>query len=117
MKEEETKEEEGIPTADIWENELVPQMKDIIKITFLSAWGYVEWRHHSIGIYGLDLMVDSNLKMWLIEVNKAPCFAYSTEITKELVPKFMNAVAKIIISKSDKKDQNNSNVGSLELIY
>jgi len=70
-----------------------------------------------MGIYGLDLMVDDNLKMWLIEVNKAPCFAYSTDVTKQLVPKFMDGVAKIILSKSDKKEESASNIGSLELIY
>ena len=67
---------------------------------FLSAWGYVEWRDNTVGVYGLDLMVDSDLKMWLIEVNKSPCMAYSTSVTATLVPAFMEDLAKVIVDNS-----------------
>ena len=52
-----------------------------------------------MGIYGLDLMLDSNLKMWLIEVNKSPCMAYSTKVTEKLIPMFMEDFCKVLIDK------------------
>lgn len=53
-----------------------------MRLTMLSGWGYIDWREGSIGFYGLDLMLDTDLRMWLIEVNKSPCMSYSTPITK-----------------------------------
>ena len=65
----------------------------------LSGWGYIDWREGSIGIYGLDVMIDDDLRMWLIEVNKAPCMRYSTAITAKLVPEFMSDMVKVVIDK------------------
>ena len=84
-------------------------MKDIIRLIFLSAWGYVDWKENTVGIYGLDLMIDTDYKMWLIEVNKSPCFAYSTDVTASLIPKFMEDMAKVIVDQSEE-------TGELELL-
>ena len=61
-------------------------------------------------------MIDANLKMWLIEVNKSPCFSYSTKVTRELVPAFMDDLAKIIMEKADKHTNNDTDTGNLELV-
>lgn len=66
MKPMETEEEDTQPTEspdfeDVWDSKLEPQLRDIIKLTFLSGWGYVEWKEGSVGIYGIDVMVDTNL--------------------------------------------------------
>jgi hypothetical protein len=29
---------------DIWSEDLLPQLKDIIKVSILSAWDKIEWR-------------------------------------------------------------------------
>ena len=88
---------------------MLPQMKDIFRLLFLSSWGYVDWKENTVGIYGLDLMIDTDYKMWLIEVNKSPCMAYSTEVTASLIPRFMEDMAKVIVDKG-------SNTGDLELL-
>lgn len=98
---------DGNESGDIWDSILLPQLKDIIKLTFLSGWGYVEWREGSVGIYGLDIMIDQDLKMWLIEVNMSPCMAHSTDVTGKLVPKFFEDITKVIVDKSE-------NTGDLE---
>ena len=95
---------------DVWNEKVLPQLKDILRLTFLSAWGYVEWREGSVGVYGLDVMVDTDLHMWLIEVNKSPCMAYSTDVTAHLIPRFMEDMAKVII------DETANDTGDLELI-
>jgi len=43
---------------DVWDTKIMNQLEDIIKLTFLASWGYVEWQQNTIGIYGLDLMID-----------------------------------------------------------
>lgn len=45
-------------------------------------------------------MIDSDLKMWLIEVNKSPCLAYSTAVTSKLVPLFLEDLAKVYVDKT-----------------
>lgn len=50
------------------------------------------------------MIIDSNLKMWLLEVNKCPTMEYSTKITTELIPEMMEDLAKVLIDK--KSDPN-----------
>jgi hypothetical protein len=109
---EEIKKSPDIPEEDdedVWDSKILPQLEDITKILFYSAWGYVDWQENTLGIYGLDLMIDTDLKMWLIEVNKSPCMAYSTDVTAKLVPLFMEDVAKVVIDKGE-------DTGKLELL-
>ena len=63
-----------------------------------------------MGVYGLDLMLDTDYHMWLIEVNMSPCLAHSTDVTADLVPRFQEDLAKIIA------DPDGSDTGDLELI-
>ena len=76
-------------------------MRDIVRVIFNSLHGYVDWDGHRMGIYGLDLMLDETLKMWLIECNKTPSMAHSTEVTAKLVPKFMEDMVQIIVDGKD----------------
>lgn len=79
----------------------------------MSGWGYVEWREGAVGIYGLDVMIDTNLRAWLIEVNKCPCMAYSTDVTRTLVPRFFEDITKVMV---DQKEDPNCDIGGLELL-
>lgn len=62
-----------------------------------ASWGHVEWRPGLVGIYGFDIIIDSELRPWLIEVNKSPDFSYSTEVTRTLVPRFMEDLVKVMV--------------------
>jgi hypothetical protein len=101
--------------GDIWETQLLPQLKDIIKISMMSAWSKVEWRDNSIGLYGYDVIIDSDLKMWLLEINLCPSMEHSTKVTSHLVPKMMEDLCKVLIDS--KEDTPVKNTGSYELIY
>ena len=79
----------------------------------ISAWETIEWRPGATGIYGLDLMIDDNLNVWLIEVNKQPCMSYSTHVTQALVPPFMEDLAKLLIDRPNNPD---CPIGNLEQI-
>ena len=39
---------------------------------------------HSFELYGLDILIDSALKPWLLEVNACPSFTASTKDDEEL---------------------------------
>lgn len=93
-------------------------MKDIIKLSMLSAWSKVDWRENSIGLYGYDVMIDSDLKMWLLEINLCPTMEHSTKVTKQLVPKMMEDLCKVIIDgKEEDAEESKKSTGDYELIY
>ena len=73
----------------------------------------MDWHEGAVGIYGLDVMIDTNLRMWLIEVNKCPCMSYSTAITRNLVPKFFEDITKVMV---DQKEDPKCDTGGLELL-
>ena len=75
---------------DVWQEELLPKIKDIIIFGLQPAQDSVEHRkvscaavfvkrialinrcQNSFELYGFDIMVDENLRPWLIEINSSP---------------------------------------------
>ena len=65
-------------------------------------------------MFGFDVLVDTNEKMWLIEINKCPTMEYSTAVTKKEIPRFMEDLTELMVEKDKKKD---SCVGGLEKVF
>lgn len=40
-------------------------------------------------IFGLDFMIDSNLDVWLIEINSNPCLELSCPLLSSLIPRMV----------------------------
>jgi len=55
-----------------WEDELLPQLNDIVVRTLRAVETKLVPRQDSFELYGFDLMVDERMKMWLLEVNLSP---------------------------------------------
>ncbi len=89
-------------------------MKDIVRISVLSAWEKVDWRENSCGLYGFDVIIDDTLKMWLLEINLCPTMEHSTKVTSHLVPKMTEDMIKVLV---DRKESKTADTGSYELIY
>mmetsp|Transcript_3786 Transcript_3786/g.14369 ORF Transcript_3786/g.14369 Transcript_3786/m.14369 type:complete len:328 (+) Transcript_3786:681-1664(+) len=54
---------------------------------------------HCFEMYGYDIMLDSNLKPWLIEVNASPSLATTTAADRVLKSCLMNDTFKIVLRK------------------
>ena len=89
-------------------------MKEIVVQTILSSWDKIEWRKNAVGNYGFDIMIDSNDKAWLIEVNKCPTMEYSTAVTKREIPLFMEDLVTVMVDKNMRKQER---VGGLEKVF
>jgi tubulin monoglycylase TTLL3/8 len=57
-------------------------------------------------------MIDSGMKMWLLEVNKCPTMEYSTSVTAKLVPMMLQDLVKVIV---DWKDAKNNSAPTLNI--
>ena len=61
-------------------------MKQITLYAFHSAKARLQTKIGYFELYGLDFMVDEDMKVYLIEVNVNPCLAINCEALKEVVP-------------------------------
>ena len=55
-----------------------PQIKEIVKQSMKCALDGIENRKNSHELYGYDFMVDTDYRVWLIEINSSPSMDYST---------------------------------------
>jgi hypothetical protein len=56
-------------------------------------------------IFGLDFIIDEELKVWLIEINENPCIECGSHLLNRLIPRMLNDAFKLTIDQifADKK--------------
>ena len=59
---------------------------------------------HSFELYGFDVLIDSNLKPWLIEVNASPSLSATTVSDRLLKATVINDVLNIVFPDGDMHD-------------
>jgi hypothetical protein len=59
-------------TSDFWAEHLAPQMERIVLSTMRSVQTKLVPRKECFELYGIDVMIDEDFKMWLLEVNLSP---------------------------------------------
>ena len=92
-------------------------MKNIVINTLLAAQEQVENRPNTLEMYGLDLMMDDKLNVWLIEVNSSPAMDYSTEITERMVQEISEDIAKVVVDNNHGRKKNLGDIGKFVCIY
>jgi len=58
--------------SDFWAAHLAPQMEHIVVSAMRSVQTKLVPRKESFELYGIDVMIDEDFKMWLLEVNLSP---------------------------------------------
>lgn len=59
-------------------------MHAVVGVVTILGNEYTERRMSSFAFLGWDLMVDNDLNVWLLEVNRNPDLSESTSITRDL---------------------------------
>jgi tubulin polyglutamylase TTLL9 len=71
---------------------------------------------HCFELYGYDVLIDSNLKPWLLEVNAAPSMTANTQVDFELKCNLLDDVF-TIIDMEKVLQGNEEQVGGFDLVY
>lgn len=80
----------------------------------------LQHRDKSHELFGYDFMVDTDLNVWLIEINSSPSMEYSTPITEKLVKQVMPMIVRVVMDH-DHGNARDKKVGDMiedfELVY
>ena len=75
-------------------------------------------------MFGYDFMVDTNLNVWMLEVNSSPDMSYSSPVTEALVKQVLPATRDIMMkqhaavtSRGGWEPHVGDTIGKFELIY
>ena len=69
-----------------------PQIRTISREVIEAAFPFIDPQRRSSNfeIFGIDVMIDSNYKCWLIEVNTNPCIEVSCKVLADVVPHMLD---------------------------
>jgi len=73
------------------------QINNIIYISLKSVQNVVTNDKHCFELYGYDVLIDNNLKPWLIEVNASPSVSPTTEPDRVIKNNLLMDVFRIVI--------------------
>ena len=69
----------------------------IIYISLKSVQNLINNDRHCFEMYGYDILIEDNLKPWLIEVNASPSLITSTDADYKLKKEVMDSVFQIVV--------------------
>lgn len=79
--------------------EILPEIENIVKESMESVKYLIMNQKKSLTfeVYGYDFMIDSEFKVWLIEVNTNPCLELSCSYLAKLIPEMLENAFKIAL--------------------
>ena len=93
--------------ADAMKKIILPQIKQLIIETMEAVQDKIAGKTSScFELYGYDFMVDTDLKVWLIEVNSNPCLEdWSCPLLGKMISNMLACMMKIAVDKPLKREQ------------
>jgi len=98
-------------------DELFYDIQCVITRSLLSVQQVVIQDKHCFELYGYDILIDSNLKPWLIEVNASPSLTGDTPSDRDLKQCLVEDSMDIIDVEGNGTSEGIDNVGGYDLIW
>ena len=73
-----------------------PQVKDIITKAFICCQNDIPYCPSTFEMFGFDVIIDSNLKCWLLEINSSPSLERSNVLDDEIKLPLVKDIIKIV---------------------
>ena len=91
-----------------FERDFLLRMKDIAIDVYLSAKNTINpsKRRNCFELLGFDFMIDEDFRVWLIEVNTNPYIGIHNDNMKDLLPRMLDGLYKIVLNPIFKPEQN-----------
>jgi tubulin monoglycylase TTLL3/8 len=103
-----------------YQDKILPQIKKGVISSLLATRDSIHQQNNiSHEVFGYDFMVDTNLNVWLLEVNSSPSMEYSSAITERMVKEVLynlSDIANLQIQENNHFKMGDSN-GKFDLIY
>lgn len=102
---------------------ILPQIKEMIRDTMKAVFMKIDpqRRAHTMEVYGYDILIDANLKPWLIEVNTNPCLELSSPYLAIIIPSMIDNAFRItldtIYPDPSRKQSDSFAMNKFELIF
>jgi len=84
-----------------FDTDIYPQIEEATRHVFRSVLGKLNVRHtdYCFELLGMDFMVDSSFKVWLIEINTSPALFRHGKVLEDLMPPMIEEVAQRVVDK------------------
>lgn len=92
---------DSLKIAKSIKEDIMPKIKDIIKISFLSVGSQLNKNNaaYTFEIYGCDLILDSQFNPYLLEINDNPGLSISSPIIEKIVPRMLDDAFRLTLDK------------------
>ncbi|KAL0222050.1 hypothetical protein RCL1_001904 [Eukaryota sp. TZLM3-RCL] len=91
---------------NFYQTDVVEKLQDQFKEIAISTINCVaeefSCKYKVVETFGFDFIVDSNLKVWLLEVNSSPTMARDTATTDSMVGELMYATGELVLKRKSK---------------
>ncbi|KAJ3216280.1 putative tubulin polyglutamylase ttll9 [Dinochytrium kinnereticum] len=99
-------------------NDLFTEMEALIVRSLMSVQKVMINDKHCFELYGYDILIDDNLKPWLLEVNASPSLTAETQFDYELKHAMLNDAFDVIdLERRHVGDKKRTRVGGFDLVY
>lgn len=85
-------EQDGISSSSV----LWPRIMDCLLIALYAAQPKIPNSPNCFELYGADLMIDSDLRVWLIEINPSPSMSLDTDLDKLIKPRLVRDTISLV---------------------
>ena len=80
----------------VFTNRCFDDIKNIVYISLKSVQSVIINDKHCFELYGFDVLIEDNLKPWLIEVNASPSLSHTTDSDRKMKMEIIESTFKIV---------------------